>query len=582
MPENVCKEKILSEEYQDIIFEYSSTTDEVMQIYEDYCVQIAGFGYATLYVKNESTANEWYNGEYPYTAIPKLYGLMNTAPIESTGALRIQNQTGLMLDGSGVIIGFVDTGIDYRQNSFRKSNGLTRILSIWDQSDQSGNTPLYFDYGSEWSSNDINRAIRGELEIGLDTVGHGTFLAGAACGKIDEENNFASPAPNAEIVMVKLKPAKQYLRDYYRIDEDAVAYQENDIMNGVRYLQAVASREGKPLVIVIGIQSNQGGHNGDGTLEQILSNISNIVGNTAIAGSGNEGDKRHHFKSKISVSESDFLQESQEYVDVEIHVGNNSKGFVAELWGKAPDVFSVSFISPNGELVPEIPVRTGVSDKLDFVFSDTQIYIDYRLIEKQSGDELIYMRFLNPLPGVWTIRVYGTNVIFGEFDIWLPIENFSKNVFFLKPDPDTTLTNPSSGRLLITTTAYNSFNDTLFIDSGRGYTRTGAIKPDVATPGVNITVPRIGPVSADSLPFDGNFGYTTTSGSSMASAILGGICAQFMQWGIVMENQTYMRAVDIKTYLIRGADRNRNISYPDKSWGYGLVDVYEAFARLRG
>lgn len=54
-----------------------------------------------------------------------------------------------------------------------------------------------------------------------------------------------------------------------------------------------------------------------------------------------------------------------------------------------------------------------------------------------------------------------------------------------------------------------------------------------------------------------------------------------MQWGIVEKNETQMKTNYIKNFLIRGAIRDRNIVYPSKEWGYGKVNVYEAFSILR-
>ena len=50
--------------------------------------------------------------------------------------------------------------------------------------------------------------------------------------------DFSGAAPNADIAVVKLKPAKKFLRDFLLIREDAVAFQETDLMAGIQYSSA--------------------------------------------------------------------------------------------------------------------------------------------------------------------------------------------------------------------------------------------------------------------------------------------------------------------------------------------------------
>ena len=117
---------------------------------------------------------------------------------------------------------------------------------------------------------------------------------------------------------------------------------------------------------------------------------------------------------------------------------------------------------------------------------------------------------------------------------------------------------------LITVTTYNSANLSFAIDSGRGFARTGIIRPDLAAPGVNVATVQ-GP----------------QSGSALAAAITAGAVAQLFQWAVVEKRSLYAESRELKSYLIRGAARSDNLSYPNRDWGYGRLQIEGAFESLR-
>ena len=560
-----CAERIISEDYADFIIEIGFRENEARQEYKDLCIQDIGYKFSAIYYPL-SEINPISVGEDTYIAIPKLFGLMDTSAVEATGALRLQRVRGTSLTGNGVIVGFIDTGIDYTNDIFKNVTGRTRILSIWDQSDQSGTHPQGIEFGSEYTREDIDRALQSENPYSIvptkDTQGHGTFMAGVACGSEDVENNFIGAANESQIAVVKLKKAKKYLRDFYLIEENVQdVYQENDIMQAVTYLRNLSRRESKPLVLVLGLGTGSGQRSGGSALSQQLNDLGEMIGCCVVTCAGNEGNARLHYKGSVL---------NKEYEDVELMLGEGTNGFTMELWGNSPDIISVAFISPSGEMISRIPARVGQSDTVEFLLEKSKIDISYSLVEAGGGVELIFMRFIDPTPGVWIIRVYGNNILEGDYNIWLPIKQFiDKETYFLKPNPDITLTVPSTTQATITVAAYDNMTNALFTDSSRGFTRTNEIKPDITAPGVNVYGPGI------------NNNYVRKSGTSVAAALVAGNCAQLMQWGIVEKNETQMKTNYIKNFLIRGAIRDRNIVYPSKEWGYGKVNVYEAFSILR-
>ncbi|MDO4523131.1 MAG: S8 family peptidase [Eubacteriales bacterium] len=559
-----CQRRIVSEEYADFLIETGYEEERFQESFPDFCRQDTGYKYGVLYASLEESRPITLE-RYTYSAIPKLFGLMDTSAAEATGALRLQRRSSVQLTGAGVIVGFVDSGIDYRNPVFQDGSGQTRILALWDQTIQTGRTPEGIAYGSEYTDEDINRALASEDPYDIvpsrDEDGHGTFLAGVACGSEDVERDFTGTANESLICAVKLKPAKRYLRDFYLVEpSDAAVYQENDIILAVTYLLRIARRERKPLVLVLGIGSGSGERAGGSVLSQMLNYFGEMTGNCIVTCCGNEGNERLHFAGDLK---------GNTYEDVELRVGEQTEGFTMEIWGNVPDILSVAFLAPSGELIPRIPARVGSDVVLNFLLENTRIQISYSLVEGRSGMELIFLRFLDPIPGVWTIRVYGSNVLSGRYNIWMQIRQFvNDGTFFLKPEPDITLDTPAATDSVITVAAYDHVSNALYTDSGRGFTRINTIKPDITAPGVEVYGP------------GKNQTYVRRSGTSVSAALVAGNCAQLMQWGIVQGNVPQMKTNYIKNFLIFGAQRDRDIAYPSRVWGYGKVDLYETFRIL--
>ncbi|HEX3023288.1 MAG TPA: S8 family serine peptidase, partial [Lachnospiraceae bacterium] len=226
--------------------------------------------------------------------------------------------------------------------------------------------------------------------------------------------------------------------------------------------------------------------------------------------------------------------------------------------------------TPSGEYVPRIGIRTNETKEITFIFEPTTIYVDYQLIENQSGDQLILLRFSKASPGVWKFQVYSRGIYPSDFDMWLPMNNFiSTETFFLRSDPNITLLSASCARVPITVTAYNVEDESLYLNAGRGYTRVNLIKPDIAAPGVKIIAPTL------------NQGFQEVTGTSVAAAHTAGIAAMLFEWGIVKGNYKSMSSLDMKVFLIRGARRKTDLEYPNREWGYGILDLFNVFNSLR-
>ena len=557
------REMILSEEYADVIVPYfpcflNQYREQGAQVFNEYYGMIH-------YPLSERSFAAFFEEGFFYSTVPKLYTLLDTVNLDAAGITQVQNQPVLKLTGQDIILGFIDTGIDYTHPAFRRSDGNSRIYGLWDQTVQTGTPPYDLEYGSVYTRQEINQALALEDPYSLvpsqDEIGHGTALAGIAAGTALPENDFAGAAPQAMIAVVKLKPAKEYLKSFFYVTGDAPAYQMTDIMAGIRYLIRLSEELLKPLVICLGLGTSQGAHSGDSPLDSMLSVTNQFRGITGVSAAGNEAGRAHHYYGTAL--------NSTEYNAVEILVKEGTRGFCAELWGQPPEVYAVGFESPLGEVVQKIPPRLSYSENISFILENTKIFVSSEIIQTVSGSQLIFIRFTDPTPGSWKIRVYTGNYNSGSYHIWLPITGFSNpDVTFLEPNPDTTITSPGTSLSVITTAAYNAYNNSLYLNSSRGYTRTGQIKPDIAAPGVNVFAPA--PRQR----------YTTITGTSAAAAITAGASALVMEWGMNRTPSRIFNSEEMKSLFIRGAQRRGDNLYPNREWGYGLLDVYQVFVSL--
>lgn len=560
-----CREKILSESYRDFIIPLEGGRTTFPDTNEELCAQGASAGYDIVYLREE-LATPMNFERFSYNTIPQCYTLLDMDAMNQSGISQVQYYPTLELLGKGILIGFIDTGIDYTNDVFRNLDGTTRIIGMWDQTIQSGKPPEGFYYGSAYSEAEINEALRQENPFDFvpsrDTNSHGTFTASLACGSGNAEARFLGAAPEASIAVVKLKEAKQYLREFYGIDRSSVCYQENDIMLGLRFLKNLADEHHLPLVVCLTLGTNFGGHSAASPLAVSLQLYAKTLNRIMVTGTGNEANQRHHFLGELS--------EQGDETTAEIQVSSGTEAFAAELWTEFPNAVSVTITSPSGEILPISSIRQGTVITYQFLFEGTELYLDNRILVEQNSAQLIFMRFRNPAPGIWKVRVKSVRFYGGVFHIWLPMKEFlSGDVIFLESNPDTTLTCPSSVDAVLTVAWYNGKQNSVDINSGRGYTRVGTIKPDFAAPGVGV----IG-----ALP--GNR-FAARSGSSIATAIAAGASALLLEWLLKQGARIGYDTSQVKGLLILGATGRPGTQYPNREWGYGTLNLYETLQALR-
>ena len=492
-------------------------------------------------------------------------GLLDRPALDAAGVSQVHSQPYLNLKGRGVLLGFVDTGIDYTQDVFRYEDGGSKIQYIYDQTAE-GEPPSGFLLGREYSKADIDAALASENPYDLvperDEDGHGTFLASVAAGRQSEE--FSGAAPDAEIIAVKLRKARPFYREKYCVPADQEnAYESSAVMVGVEYILRKARELGRPVAICIGLGTNSGSHDGASVFEEYLSAVSIQRGVCLCVAAGNEAEARHHVGG--------ILQPGEKPGQVDLKVGDNAGDVYMAVWNTVADRLSVSVRSPSGELVGRVPARPGTALAADvkLVLEAARVQVEYHFPMESSGGQLTVIRILGATPGVWTIQLHGDILLNGSYQVWLPMTGFvSPTVEFLAATPDYTITSPGTAVGVICCGAYDSASKSLYAKSSRGPSWDGRPLPDLVAPGVGVR--GVYP-----------YGFGAMSGTSAAAAILAGVCALLLQWGVREGNDPAMGTYQIRAYLIRGCLRRPDMTYPNNQWGYGAVQLMQSFHLMR-
>lgn len=561
----ICKERILSEDYRDFIVDDLRTSFLSGIDQENLCLQEGDFNYRCVYLSSAQVGSLTLEN-YIYNSIPKCFAPLSMDALDEAGILSIQNYPTLQLKGDRVLIGFLDSGIDYTNPSFQKAGKTTRIVGIWDQTIQSGVPPELFAYGSEYTASQINIALQSEDPFSIvpsrDIDGHGTYVAGLAAGGNIPENDFIGAAPEASIAMVKLKPPKQYLRDYYFIPENTVCYQETDILLGLRYLTNLANKLNLPLVLCIALGTNAGGITNALPLTNLLDQYAQTPNIIPVIGVGNEADKRHHFYGQIT--------DASETQTVEIRIGENLIGFTMELWTFIPNILSIALTSPSGESTERIPIRSSGRTDFQFIFEGTRVTIEYRLFVKQTNFELIFFRFERPSSGIWKLNIEPSRLLDGQYNIWLPLTEFlNGEVYFLTSNPYYTITNPGNAVHPLVVSYYDGNTDAIALSSGRGYLVNTQSLPTITAPGINVS------------GISNRNRTVTRSGSSISTAITAGAAALMLEWLIYQTGTPIIDTTQIKGFFSLGAIQPENMTFPNREWGYGQLNLYNTFEEIR-
>lgn len=545
-----------------LIVKYHGSLDRLRE--QNIVVEELIAGYAILTVPEALVDRVSDTPEIEYVEKPKRFYYGQTDPAGTSCFPPVTMRTPF-LNGRGVLLAVLDSGITWDLEVFRKADGTTRIRYLWDQT-VVGKPPEGFSQGTEYTAEEINAALqmsvldRYRLLPSRDLSGHGTAVAGIAAGK-SADGFYTGAAPEAELIVVKLG-----------LPENSGGVEEGfprttEILRGVTYALRKAQQLNRPLVINLSFGNSYGSHDGSSLLERFLDNASEIGKTVICVGSGNEGAARGHFAGNIT-------RDSR----VELAVGNYEKSLNIQLWKNYSDVFRIRLQSPGGE---ETELTTNIQGgKYTLRLEQTRILVYLGEPLPYAVAQEIYLEMI-PVTGgyidagIWTIRLEPVMTVTGQYYLYLPAGNGrGDSTGFYRSTPQMTLTVPSTAAKVITVGAYDPVYDTYADFSGRGYadsTRTigvaaaGLTKPDLVAPGVNILAPD---VYGSFLP---------VTGTSFATPIVSGAAALLMEWGIVRGNDPFLYGEKVKAYLRKGARPLRGErEYPNDRVGYGRLCVTDS------
>ena len=486
---------------------------------------------------------------YEETTVSCIRSVQGTGPITGIG------ETGL--SGKGVLVGVVDSGVDYRHPDFRKEDGSTRILKLWDQTAipaEMQAPPKGYAVGVEYTKEMIDEALSFPPEEGYrivperDFSRHGTSVLGIAAG-----NGRASDGVNrgvayeSDLLVVKLG-----------IPRENTFPRTIELVQGVDYLVRQALEMGRPMVINLSFGNNYGSHRGDSLLETYLDTVASMGRLVICAGTGNNGNDNLHMAGQLM---------DQEQQEIELGVSSYEPVLNVQLWKAYADEMEIILEHPSGMRIGPLYEKIGSQR---YRLGNTELLIYYGKPGPFQITQEIYFDFI-PVgtyidSGVWKIVLRGRNVKEGEYNLWLPGGGvLNPNTGFFLPEAQGTLTIPSTAARIITVGAYDSRLNAYADFSGRGDIRLVYRKPDLAAPGVDIMAPVPGG------------GYAAVTGTSFAAPFVIGSAALLLEWGIVRGNDPFLYGEKVKAYLRRGAKPLPAFGrYPNEEIGYGVLCVKDS------
>lgn len=527
---------------------------------------------------------------------PRQVSIQNDVSVTEIRATQARQQYGVT--GKGVIVGVIDTGIDWRHQDFRNADGTTRIKALLDLSepgtDKAG--------GTLYTEQEINNALNGIGTVKQkDLVGHGTHVAGSAAGNGRATGNsvpagtYIGVAPDADLVIIKANRV------------EGINFDRNDYIPSMEFIRDFARSANKPFVINISSGGNFGPHDGTDPIEEaidVLLTEANSKCKAIVVSAGNDGNDNIHasgtFGSGITNIETRFT------VPTYTPNADTQNDYVLfEGWYKGTLNYSVKVTSPTG--ISSSTVSSGNEWGNDT--SDGAIYIYNAKNGKSSnGDKQILVQVYDftaskpPKQGVWKILIYGSS---GRFDFWMAGNSMNAD---LTSNVDNTMIvgTPATAQRAITVGSYitkrnwtdlngnNLQNSGLTIGaissfSSPGPTRDGRVKPEISAPGeliaaaYSVDAPPTATYSIFSSSYtqwpnayiarDGK--HALTQGTSFSAPHVAGAIALMVQQ-FPNKTATELRQAIIATARTDGFTG----AVPNNKWGYGKLDVMASLQLL--
>jgi len=478
----------------------------------------------------------------------------------------VKDPSGRNVTGEGVIIGFVDTGIDTTHPDFTFPNGTTKILYVWDQTTP-GRPPAGFGYGYECTSADIEARTCPEI----DTFGHGTHVAGIAASSGRATGNYTGVAPGASIIFVK--------SGHEVCSGDSWTFDTNQILDGISYMVKKAAGLNMRLVVSLSLGGNIGSHDGTDPFERALDAFVK-EGVPIVVAAGNAAQDQDHIDGQITQGENTTFPFSLRESTTDVAI---------DIWYSTQDQISGTLHAPNGTSFPIRPVSGALITSIGEVNTTSASFANGNelYVEVNSSSGL-------PLNG-WSVSLIGRRVYSkGSWNAWTDTETCSFPGSYFLPgsgytvDPNDTIGIPGTATDVVTVGSYVTKNSWKGMDgqtygesdltvgeissfSSIGPTRDGRIKPDVVAPGEVIASARSSAVPKS--PSDPDAYHRVLAGTSMATPHVAGTIALMLQY------DPDLAAIDVPQ-LLRTTARWDSITglLPNGSptWGFGKIDARTA------
>ncbi|MFN7959723.1 MAG: S8 family serine peptidase [Thermoanaerobaculia bacterium] len=454
------------------------------------------------------------------------------------------------LDGQGVVVGLVDTGLDWRHPDFQNPNGSSRLELF---------AHAHFDQATQRSTFDqfdpaaLDAALGGGGAVPQgDPMGHGTHCASIAAGNgLASNGRYRGVAPGAALMAVRSEP----LLDTHTIW-------------GIRRIFELAGA--RPAVVSLSLGSHLGPHDGTTAIENVIARESG-PGRIVVVAAGNEGGDRIHFRGELTAG--------QELV-IPVRIDDPSFQFV-DVWVVRGDEVSVLIETPDGAQHPADgqEVRT-VFGTFEAHFQEDPINRDQNLTLFVAGGRRNH---------IWKIRLAAARVVHGEVHAWAGSNNGSSQLFGDGADSDFTVGMPGTEERAVTVASVVSKNrfetaqgvlstpglavGGLSPFSSRGPTRYGGLKPDIAAPGQYITAALAGGSEMATQPrflqrHDPSGKYISIQGTSMATPFVAGLIA------LLLQREPRLTPEEIQQRLRITARRDAQTGRVwDRGWGFGKLDA---------
>ena len=487
--------------------------------------------------------------------------------------------------GKNIVIGIIDSGVDYSSSDFRNPDGSTRILYIWDQT-TSVKTPAHFNYGTEWTSSDINSGRCTEID-GPKNSGHGTHVTGIAAGNGAPEGKYIGVAPEADIIFVKTD------------------FDFNHIIDGAAYVFRHAEDLKKPSVVNLSLGTQQGPHDGTSPAAQLLAAEVNR-GKIIVAAASNEGNVNVHTRLSLSneTKATGFVADSNDKHAVNVDVWYSGGAIDIALAGLDTGLNllgSSAWVRPGNRISDKTFSANGKSYGI-YAIDATETKNPYNglhhAVIEITNNKGAYdftsaaITWVLKARGTGTLHawVYGENGEFGNFTGTRDGLNFvGGNNRYSIGMPATSPAIIAVGAFVTKTEWINYKEQTYRLSTSNavgdlskfssiGPTRDGRIKPDITAPGQVIASAMS--ANADDLQKRPEWvlpgeNYIIMQGTSMASPHVAGTVA------LMFEEDSDLTPDLAMQYLKQTATFDHYTgSVPNNRWGYGKLNAFNVMVFL--